>query len=203
MGKYTGWKNIWKLYPRENLVGGLKRPFIICLFLWLGFFFTSKSGYEMAGIISGMIVSAFPSIIGFILAGYTILIGCSNVEIMKKICATDNKKDSSIFQRTSATFAVVMGALIFTMLCGFVVNFSIQSGFEFWFDCGASIFNMAILILLSYLAIYSIWSLIDITSNVFNYSQFINAENRNKPEVPKGFIDKVIAFLSTLRHSSN
>ena len=203
MGKYTGWSNIWRLYPRHNLKRGILCPLIICIVIWSGLFFTSESAYDILASLSEMVVSSFPSIIGFILAGYTILIGSSNPDILKKICESSNEKKSSLFQRTSATFAVVMGSLIITLLSGFIVSIFIKGGYVFWFDCGDRIFNLIILILLSYLTIYSLWSLVDITANLFNYSQFINFQNQSVPDDSKHWIDKLIDFLSSLKNNQN
>ncbi len=203
MGKHTGWSNIWRLYPRHNLKRGLICPLIICIVIWVGLFFTSKSAYDILDSLSGMVVSSFPSIIGFILAGYTILIGSSNSDILKKICKPSEERKSSLFQRTSATFAVVMGSLIITLLSGFVVSIFVKGGYVFWFDCGDRVFNLIIFIFFSYLTIYSLWSLVDITANLFNYSQFINSQNQSEPKESKHWIDKLIDFLSSLKNNQN
>lgn len=199
MGKHTGWINVRRLYPPHNLKRGLLYPLAICSVIWVGLFFARKNVYQILGDLSGMIVSSFPSIIGFILAGYAILIGCSNQDILKRICSPTPKEGSSIFQRTSATFAVVMGSLITTLLSGFVVNIFIKGEYEFWFCCGDKVFNLIIFILLSYISIYSLWSLVDITSNLFNYSQFINAQIQSEPGKIKGCTEKFMEFISNLK----
>lgn len=180
MAKNVGWISVWMLYPASNLKHGLFRPLIFIIPTGVALFVSSKTSYELVGMISSMIVTSFPSIIGFILAGYAILIGCSNSDLIRQLCRTDSAKGSSLFQRTSATFAIVMAVLILTFLIAFCTNIIFSANCTFIFSKGVHIFNYAIGLVILYMSVYSIWSLIDITVNIFNYSQFINFQNAEK-----------------------
>lgn len=176
--KNVGWRTAFRIYPIENLRKGIIRPLYFVMPVWLSIILSPLSYYDLIGIISELITTSFPSIIGFILAGYAILIGCSSSELITSLCKKDINKNSSLFQRTSATFAIVMGALIITLLIGFMTNIFFKSGCPFIFTTGEKLFNATIAFTISYMAIYSIWSLIDITINIFNFSQYINSSNQ-------------------------
>lgn len=199
MAKNVGWKSVWTLYPASNLKRGLFRPFIFFIPTGIALFISSKNGYELVGLISSLIVTSFPSIIGFILAGYAILIGCSNSDLIRQLCKTDPSKRSSLFQRTSATFAIVMAMLILTFLIAFCSNLIFSANCAFVFSRGVRFFNYTFGLVLLYMSVYCIWSLIDITVNIFNYSQFINFQNADiEASVEESILRKITNWLKHL-----
>lgn len=199
MTKYTGYKFLWKNYSKKNLWKGTWRALLCSIPAILALSFTEKPFYESIGEISNLIISSFPSLIGFILAGYAVLIGCSGTDLIKPLCKLNEKSDISHFQNISATFAVVMIGLISTFLIGFLVSIVYKAEVYFWFASGYSVFNALIVFILTYMAIYSIWSLCDITVNVFNFSQYINYENQPKEKDRKSDASSKESYGSVLK----
>ncbi len=181
MGTNTGWDTVLRIYPKKNLEKGLCLPIILTGILIIMILRSSISPKEMIEIISSNIISSFPSIIGFILAGFAILIGCPNYDVTKELYQKNAKWGNSMFQRLSATFTFVIVILIFTFLVNYCVNLIVKANCPFIFTQGTKLFNYIICFTLIFMTIYSIWSLIHISINLFNYSQYINKKMSNKP----------------------
>ena len=181
MGKNTGWESVLRIYPKKNLERGICVPISLTILFIIVLKNSSVSFETMIEIVTSNVVSAFPSIIGFILAGFAILIGCPNFDITKELYKNNPKWGNSMFQRLSSTFTFVIVILIFTFLINFCVNIIIKAKCPFLFKAGVEIFNAIICFALIFMAIYSIWSLIHISINLFNYSQFINAKMSKTP----------------------
>ena len=76
--KSTGWKIVWEIYPFCNLCKGCIKPIILTALTLIPLLFSKKTPFEHIEIVSTLITSAFPSIIGFVLTGYALIIGFSN-----------------------------------------------------------------------------------------------------------------------------
>lgn len=205
--KSTGWKIVWEIYPFCNLCKGGIKPIILTVLTFIPALFSIKEPFEHIETVSGLITSAFPSIIGFVLTGYALIIGFSSSEIISYLAKDRNGKKYSLFQIVNSTFAIVMGAIIGTFLFGSFCQFIQKTQVPFIFTKGIDSFNYLILFLLLFSFYYSVCSLLDVVINIFNLGQFANTlakrkyqENENKKNIivkEKGFCEKIIDCLFT------
>ena len=198
--KSTGWKIVWEIYPFCNLCKGCIKPIILTILTFIPVLFSVKVPFEHIETVSNLITSAFPSIIGFVLTGYALIIGFSSSEIISYLAKDRNGKKHSLFQIVNSTFAIVMGAIIGTFLYGAFCQFIQKAQVPFIFSKGTDFFNYLVLFLLLFCFYYCICSLLDIAVNIFNLGQFANTlakrkyqENENKKNIivkEKGFLKK-------------
>ena len=205
--KSSGWKIVWEIYPFCNLCKGCIKPIILTALTLIPLLFSKKTPFEHIEIVSTLITSAFPSIIGFVLTGYALIIGFSSSEIISYLAKDRNEKKYSLFQIVNSTFAIVMGAIICSFLYGTFCQFIQKAQVPFLFSKGFDCFNYLVLFLLLFSLYYSICSLLDIVINIFNLGQFANTlakrkyqENENKKNITvkkKSFFEKIIDCLFT------
>ena len=139
--KSTGWKIVWEIYPFCNLCKGCIKPIILTALTLIPLLFSKKIPFEHIEIVSTLITSAFPSIIGFVLTGYALIIGFSSSEIISYLAKDRNEKKYSLFQIVNSTFAIVMGAIICTFLYGTFCQFIQKAQVPFLFSKGFDCFN--------------------------------------------------------------
>ena len=97
--KSTGWKIVWEIYPFCNLCKGCIKPIILTALTLIPLLFSKKTPFEHIEIVSTLITSAFPSIIGFVLTGYALIIGFSSSEIIEIIWRkTEMRKNIHYFK---------------------------------------------------------------------------------------------------------
>ena len=95
--KSTGWKIVWEIYPFCNLCKGCIKPIILTALTLIPLLFSKKTPFEHIEIVSTLITSAFPSIIGFVLTGYALIIGFSSSEIISYLAKDRNEKKFALF----------------------------------------------------------------------------------------------------------
>lgn len=203
--KSTGWKIAWEIYPFCNLRNGCIKPIILTALTLMSLLFSEKSPFEHIEIVSMLITSAFPSIIGFVLTGYALIIGFSSSEIISYLAKDRREKKYSLFQVVNSTFAIVMGVIIGTFLYGTFCQFIQKAQVPFLFSKGSDCFNYLVLCSLLFFLYYSICSLLDIVINIFNFGQFANTlakrkyqDDVNKKNIvvkKKSFFEKTINCL--------
>ncbi|MCD8178370.1 MAG: hypothetical protein LUE98_13485 [Tannerellaceae bacterium] len=96
--KSTGWKIVWKIYPFCNLCKGCIKPIILTVLTFIPVLFSIKAPLEHIEIVSVLITGAFPSIIGFVLTGYALIIGFSSSEIISYLAKDRNEKNIHYFK---------------------------------------------------------------------------------------------------------
>lgn len=102
--KSTGWKIVWEIYPFCNLCKGCIKPIILTALTLIPLLFSKKTPFEHIEIVSTLITSAFPSIIGFVLTGYALIIGFSSSEIISYLAKDRNEK--KIFTISNCKFNI-------------------------------------------------------------------------------------------------
>ena len=111
-----GWRGIQKiLFKRGTLK---KLPFIFSLILSLLFIsflliFDFPKLYDHLKVTSELILSFFPNLLGFSLGGYALVVGFSNLELIKRATKVDGH---SIYQILNAIFALCIIFQVFTTL---------------------------------------------------------------------------------------
>ncbi len=138
-----------------------------------------------------------PTVLGFTLAGYALMMGMSGSKVMQPIM--DGEKPT-LFQKLNSTFAIVLGASFITTLCGVFVKI----GMSFISYLSAFNDNLKIcikaftLFMLVFLLIYTILSIKHITINIFNFGQFAQTYHDAHPDDNRAAGDIIVIKESVL-----
>lgn len=172
--KYTGWRNVWHIYPWRYLLKSIWRPLFLELLCIVVINMSSVPTVDMLGHLCSFVNGGYPSIVGFVLSGYALLIGFSNSELIQKLSKRKNENKPALFQKINATFAMMLLMLVVTLLFSFVVSIVMEanvSGFLF-LNGYENIINTATLYIFLFIIFYSLFSLLDVVMNIFNFGQF-------------------------------
>lgn len=179
----TGWGGVFDTYPLRKLLKGA----IIPLFFLLASIVIYCLGENHDAIalmtnVVDIISSGFPSIIGFVLTGYALIIGFSGTELVGKMaCVKVDEKGHSYFEVVSSIFAVVLGVVVSTYIIACIVSYILELHIQWPFNNNcADCFNTVCFFIFLFIFYYSIFALLDIIVNVFNIGQYANAVAQNK-----------------------
>lgn len=173
----VGWEAVFQIYPLNNFIKSIWKPCCLLICSYVLFVLSDKSAFEMIGYVSDKIISIYPSVVGFVLTGYALMIGLSDTQLVKAMC--QNHKGSSkpsMFQVVNATFVVILLSLLSTLLAGFVSNWLIALNISLCYmtEVLKKFVNHTALLLLLFLVYYSLFALFDVIINIFNFGQFAN-----------------------------
>ena len=133
--------------------------------------------YTVIQISTDLVLSVFPSLLGFSLGGYAISVGFSNTAFLKKDSSTT---EHSLYQILSAIFAFSVILQILATLFGILLSWCIKTeiqkmfvDFPYWLMIAC---NILALICLFFLSIYSLLLTPYIVTNLFTLSQLNNAQ---------------------------
>ena len=179
--KPVGWEKAWEIYPMLNIWKGAKLPLVLLVASFVVYLFKGNvSEIELIKLVGSLVTSGFPSIIGFILTGYALIIGFSGSDFLLKMAKSKAGDKHSLFERVNSTFAFVIGALVITYLVAGVVTFVIGLQMEWPFSEGVEVYNAFVLFLQLFLFYYSVCALLDIVLNIFNLGQLAHAVAKGK-----------------------
>lgn len=153
---------------------------IIFVFI-VGMFNIDK--YELIGEIKSLMINFLPNILGFTIAGYTLVVGFIQGGMLNKISEPMKDSKYSLYQNMSANFAINVifqgFALIFAFFIRFVIYFDDELNIDFG-SCYYCIVNNVGLLLITYWFLISLLLIIQIIINIFDFSQlhhyYINKE---------------------------
>lgn len=139
-----------------------------------------------------------PTVLGFTLAGYALMMGMSGSKVMQPIM--DGEEKPTLFQKLNSTFAIVLGAsFITTLVCVFI-----KIGISFVGHLSVLNYNLKIcikaftLLTLVFLLIYTIFSIKDITINIFNFGQFAQTYHDSHADDERAAGDIIVIKESVL-----
>ena len=179
----TGWNGVFSVYPLRKLWKGAIIPFLFLVVSIVVYFFgENHSPIDLMNNLVDIIISGFPSIIGFVLTGYALIIGFSGTELVVKMaCIEVDQEGHSYFEVVSSIFAVVLGVVVLTYIIACLVSYALELQILWPFDNNyADCFNTVCFFIFLFLFYYSLFALLDIIVNVFNIGQYANAVAQNK-----------------------
>jgi hypothetical protein len=174
-----GFKGLWKNYGLKTLWRGLLIPLLFSLGVSFLIFLSHPEGKDIEDLvlrIKDQSITIIPSLLGFLLGGYTFLIGFGNVDTLKTMTEPRGDSKTSYFQNTSSIFAFCILAQALTLLLAFFYEIASHihlekidslSSISKYYTSINSIGFFIILLSLS----YSIFLLPNMVLNVFNFSQ--------------------------------
>lgn len=173
-----GWPAVWFIYSLDNLWRSVLIPFVLTFLSLIVCFFSDKSPIVLLTYISDVIVSVCPSILGFTLSGYALMMGLSDSAFIKGLMRyKEEGKPHSMFQSLNSTFAIVLGVAFITTIVGVVAGIIIKADINLPNSllCYSNIYNWLCLSFLFFLLFYTINSIKDIVVNIFNFGQYVQA----------------------------
>ena len=185
--KNFGVKAILKIYDKKLLLKGAKYPFAITIIIAIVFILFGRIDKEILISVVDLVLSIIPSLLGFVLSGYALLIGFGNIEVIAKRKKTDNTgiPKPTLYQKVSTVFAVGLVMQIILLVFAFGLKLLLKLEMPCLFDdyriCEAV--NYTTFILLIFGLLYVTVMIKDLVINIFNFSQiqhfFINSPQQN------------------------
>jgi hypothetical protein len=166
--------NLWKIY---SLDGRFIKSFqlwgsIILTAIFIVVIFFSLSSADILVVLcklSNKILSLLPSILGFTLTGYVLLIGFSSSEVLEGL-TVQNDGGYSFFQHFSSIFCwnIIIQACTFfiTFIVSFIADLSVVCHY-------ANFINSTVLVIVMLFSFYSILLIIRLVLNVFSFGQVV------------------------------
>lgn len=189
--KNFGIKAILRLYSVKLLLKGAKLPFVLTLLIIACFAIFGEVEKETLSIAIDLILTIIPSLLGFVLSGYALLIGFGNIEVIAKKTVPKNRESSdkpTLYQKVSTVFAVGLIMQIFLLVFTFILKLVLKIELRCLFDsfCICVFLNYTVFILLVFGLIYVTIMIKDLVVNIFNFSQvqhfFINRPKRKEDD---------------------
>ncbi|MEJ7665551.1 MAG: hypothetical protein WKG07_41520 [Hymenobacter sp.] len=120
----AGFAGLRHLYPRDLLWKGILWPAIISSLLTGIFLLAQIEPLKIVFSIVESIIAVMPSLLGFLLGGYTILISFSNSKLLKSLTEIPANDKISVFQKVSCIFALTILVQSATLLLALITRFS-------------------------------------------------------------------------------
>lgn len=172
-----GFKALLRQYSVKLFLKGAFLPIIISVFILIPIIcFSSNSILELIELIVDLIMSIIPSLLGFVLGGYAILIGISNIAIVT--VKIDDKL--TLYQKISTVFSISLIMQLFLLVLAFIVKFVLKFNVFVCSTILANSVNYITLILLFLGFVYVTIMIKDLVINIFNLSQYQNFKVNQK-----------------------
>lgn len=174
-----GFKALFKQYNFILFLKGAFLPIIISVVVLISIFlFSASSILELIELVVDLIVTIIPSLLGFVLGGYAILIGISNIAIVS--VKIDNKL--TLYQKISTVFSISLIMQLFLLVFAFIIKFILKSNVSVCSTILADTINCITLIFLFFGFVYVTIMIKDLVINIFNLSQYQNYKVNQKPK---------------------
>lgn len=182
-----GLAGLWRLYPPDMLRRGALWPTILSIALILCFLLSGLDSQILVKNIIDAVISVMPSLLGFLLGGYTILISFANSALFKGLTNKPNDSKISAFQKLSCIFALTILLQALCLIMALVARFSMLVEFNFgnWVihvNSIISVINYFFGAVLMAVLFYTVIAFKDIISNIFSLTQFFHLLMMNKVE---------------------
>lgn len=153
-----------------------KAPVYISILASIIFYFFKIDYYEGIVELKTQMIAFLPSILGFTIAGYSLMVGFIQAGMLDKITEPSRDSNFSLYQKMSSTFAVNVilqaVALIIAYAVHFIIFVDAKRNLNFntppLLILATNIFGFAVL---AYWFSISLFMIIQIVLNIFSFSQ--------------------------------
>jgi hypothetical protein len=178
--KHNG--SLWKLLKIYNTKGALYKGALLWVAISLDVIFivitniAHLNGFNLIKTITDLYISIIPSLLGFNLGAYALLIGLASTDLINKMSKSYETKFTS-FQRASSVFGFCVLLQAFALIISFIFKLEIlvvesaTAQLPIIGECWTLIFNSLGLFVLNLFGIYSILILISVIGSIFAISQ--------------------------------
>lgn len=145
----------------------------------------AESIYKLIEDVTTVVLSSFPSLLGFSLAGYALIIGTINIGVMRRMSEPqDSMNRLSFFQFVSSVFALSVLIQCATLLVAFIVHVVMKQEWSMFFSISSNWVNIPVYAILLFLVIESLVLLGNMIINIFTYGQTVHLCLRVEEELP-------------------
>lgn len=171
----VGLKGIWEILLKKGTFK--KFPFWLSVFLSAGLCISlncvsPEKSFRYLKDSTELILSFFPSLLGFSLGGYALVVGFSNLDLIKSGAKQDKH---SVYQILNAVFSLCIFLQVMTTLLSFVVSWIIKVNFFNLTTLKTGVIgdvtNSIVLLLMVFSSIYSLLLTPYVVTNLFTLSQ--------------------------------
>jgi hypothetical protein len=127
--------------------------------------------YSLLNKVVDIALSLFPNLLGFCIGGYALIIGASNISILKKMSKPLGKSNMSYFQILSSVFAMSLIIQCFTLFLSYVIHIVSLMELPAISNTIGVITNVFMLFLILLCSLLSIFLLYYTVVNIFNFGQ--------------------------------
>ena len=172
-----GLSGLMIIYPKDKFLKGALLPTLLTLGICLLVILEEVSMQAFLQQIVESTVSILPNLLGFLLGGYTILIGFGNTNLLKANTRLAPNRSISLFQMLSSIFALTIYLQALALGIAVVAHFTLRipltpkPGLSLYLYEAAPVVNGIVAPLLLFLLLYSVSSLRDMVINVFGFAQ--------------------------------
>jgi hypothetical protein len=186
-----GWKRIWQLYGLSELFSKKNKLFyfsisVVLLVLILLLILNHKDDlvYHLLNNLIDDSISIFPTLLGFNLGAYALIIGfLTNDNLRKAVIEGKEEESKNSLERISSVFAINIITQAVTLLCAFLIK-------EFMQITQTVILSLSYVKVINYLtfesmlflSLYSIALVIQNAINVFDFNQLFTYFSTKPPE---------------------
>lgn len=172
----AGFAGLRHLYPKDLLRKGILWPTIASTILIVFLLATKADSQKMLTSITEATISVMPSLLGFLLGGYTILISFSNNKLLGNLTKIPKNSNISVFQKVSCIFALTILVQSITLLFALITRFSMLIDIKIpnnysWFLTLFRYIDYGVSYLLLTMLFYTIFAFKDIIVNIFSLTQ--------------------------------
>ena len=157
------------LFSRGTLIS-----FITTLLIIVGICFrnntTINEYYNTLLHITEIILSLLPSILGFCIGGYALIIGACSTDVIKKM-SDPQKHDLSLFQILSSVFAATLIIQCFTLVIAYIVRLCLLLEIGINSVIIGVVVDVGVILILLFLSCISLSLLYYTIVNIFNMGQ--------------------------------
>ena len=172
----TGIRGIFSIMPIKRLL--TERTFILALLLSILLtIFVSVSGYTLSYIerVTNLTKDIIPAILGLSLAGFAIVISQMNTETFKRTANIQEGKTHSLYQKTNAAFAIMCLSQLISLILSIVVSLIMPITVNIPVtELQANLVNIFLIFILTFILLYSLFSVFDIIYTIFASGQIVN-----------------------------
>lgn len=169
-----GFLVLYKIYSQHNRLKKSK-PLRYSIYLniigtIIVFIFRRQiDSYELITSLCSNVIPILPSILGFTLTGYVLLIGFGSVDFVKSITCQDDC-GYSFYQHISSVFAWNAIVQSITLIAIFIFSIIAEQRIEIIY---ANVVNSLVSVLMSILIFYSLFLIVRLVLNIFHFGQMV------------------------------
>lgn len=169
-----GFKALFSNYGKDLFNRGLILPSILTtIIIPIVYCYSEQPIIVILSEITDLIIALIPSLLGFVLSGYALLIGFGS------IITIDKGKEPTLYQKISAVFSMSLifqiGLLVVAAIIKLVLKVGISST-SIHLSCAV---NYILTTFLFFCFLYILGMIKDLVINIFNYSQYQHYKNHN------------------------
>lgn len=152
---------------------------VLTILLGLGMLYSKNEANDIYGYIDDLastVLTAFPSLLGFSLAGYALIIGASDLKLIGRMSnpLQNNNQKLSYFQILSCIFASSVLIQCVTLIMAFCVHIVVKQEWAYDSETLCYGINFIVFVVLLFAVLLSMLLLCSTVVNLFTYGQTVH-----------------------------